>query len=156
MSDPFALTFFNTKDAAELLGVVERQVMRLCKEGKLSGAKKEHAEWKIPLVAVQRYEREQLGKIRVDAKLILRVSNYLSLYSVIINEEGRRIVAQIHMLQFQSVLTDFDRCEIAKLEDKLRGINRYRGRIWDDFKKLGESLLLSDINAEQKENQDVT
>ncbi|MGD1042192.1 MAG: helix-turn-helix domain-containing protein [Sedimentisphaerales bacterium] len=147
-TDVLGNVILNSKDAAELLGVGERQVMRLCKGGQFPGAKKCHGEWEIPLAVVQCYEREQLGKIRVDAKLILRVSNRLSLYLAIVGEEGRRIVAQIHALQFQSVLTDFDRLEIAKLEDKLRGINRYQGQIWSDFEKLGESLLLNDLKTE--------
>jgi len=147
-TDVLGNVILNSKDAADLLGVTECHIMRLCKKGQLPGAKKQHAEWKIPLAAVRHYERQQLGKVRVDAKLVVQVSNYLALYSAIVSEEGRRIVAQIHALQFQSILTDFDSLEIAKLEDKLRGINRYGGRIWSDFEKLSESLLLSDLKTE--------
>ena len=64
------------KDAAKLWGISERQVSKLCKEGKIKGATKQGKSWVIPEEADHRSDRRSSFEHQVKLPLPIGISDY--------------------------------------------------------------------------------
>lgn len=121
--------YVNTKKAAEILGYTERYVTELSVLGKLLGAVKMGGRWKIPLISIDRFHKQQKELVSREAKAARLLKPYVLLYLSTVGQKIQETGNEILELETQPIVDDHSKNRIAELQNMLEGLKQYYVRI---------------------------